>query len=475
MQHSKARSATGTDPRGTKQDACTCGYFDGHRITYTDTNAATGETEQRSFRKPSHQLVCPHCGKHNERYRTRFTAHVASIARTYEAHKGVVWDVSLCLDTNAANASDIGTEASVAVWFQHLWPRLRKRLKRADENAKYIGTASAQLSNGRYHFHLVVFSTLPGNRIRELLHKDPGLDAYVQPPRANESNEQFAARRAAYAWDNAARAARACLDRDVRGYRFTASTGIGYHSASAKAKRLEAVRTSQDRTSALVGERGQSEEQQGQRGQSEEQNSPSTAPDRPPEARGSPPEARGSPPESSASTEPNADEPKTSPVKYGRGGRSVRVSSHSKAIDRVRAVLTRYVGQRVRVDGAGLCRLLSVGVQRVEGCRLAATVHPVDAETTTAVPWTTIRCQHPPVIRTVSPQPPTRTPKPMSSANEHNEQANEDEHADAVERFLAAARYSTVTVEQADGTRIRTRKDHETGEVEKTVLPPKDA
>ena len=66
----------------------------------------------------------------------------------------------------------------------------------------------------------------------------------------------------------------------------------------------------------------------------------------------------------------------------------------------------------------------------------------------------------------------------MNSASKNekaSENANEDEHADAVERFLAAARYSTVTVEQADGTRIRTRKDHETGEVEKTVLPPEDA
>ena len=452
-------------------DACQCGYLEGTGITYTDTNTATGETEQKSFRKPSKKLICPHCGGRNSRYRNSYIAHVASIARTHEARKGIVWDVSLCLDAEAVSASEVGREASVSVWFQHLWPRLRKRLVRADENVKYIGTASAQLSNGRYHFHLVVFSTLPGYRIRELLHKDPGVDCYVQCPAANESNEEFAARRSAYAWDNAARAARACLDRDVRGYRFTASQGVGYSSASAKARRLKAVRASgasrpnsERNTSALIDEHGQTEKQKSVQGQRDEQNSPLAAPDRPPEAR-------GSPPESSASTEPNAEEPKASPVKYGRSGRSVRVSDHNEALSRVRAVLSGYVGRTVHVWEIGPCRVLSVGVQRVEGCRLAVTVHPVDAETTTAVPWTEVRCTCPPIIRTVSPQPPTQTANPMSK-NEQNEQP-ENEHADAVERFLAAARYSTVTVEQEDGTRIRTRKDHETGEVTETVLPPK--
>lgn len=471
---------------GACSDACQCGYFDGHRITYTDTNSATGETEQKSFRKPSRKLVCPHCGGHNEKYRRSYTAHVASIARSYRtqrgAHKGIVWDVSLCLDADAVTASEVGEEASVAVWFRYLWPRLRKRLKRADPNATYIGTASAQLSNGRYHFHLVVFTTLPGYRIRELLHRDPGVNCYVQCPGANESNEQFAARRAAYAWDNAARAARSALDSDARGYRFTASQGIGYTSASAKEKRLEAFQQSviaaqegdpqRNASSALVEERGQNEVERSQRGHDTRGNSKQWAPDRPPSTR-------KPPPGSDASPVPDREEPTAPPVKYGEDGHPVRVSSHRAAVDRVRVVLMRYVGQSVHVWGRGACRVLSVGVQRVEGCELAITVHPKDTDRTVAVPWTEIRCQHPPIIRTVSPQPPTSTPKPMSNATEHNaaehnEKGNQDEHADDIERFLAAARYSTVTVEQPDGTRVKTRKDHKTGEVTETVLPPKE-
>jgi hypothetical protein len=56
--------------------------------------------------------------------------------------------------------------------------------------------------------------------------------------------------------------------------------------------------------------------------------------------------------------------------------------------------------------------------------------------------------------------------------------AREQERADggrpdAVERFDAVARFSTVTVEMPDGRRQVTRTDHATGEVEVTVKPPR--
>jgi hypothetical protein len=56
--------------------------------------------------------------------------------------------------------------------------------------------------------------------------------------------------------------------------------------------------------------------------------------------------------------------------------------------------------------------------------------------------------------------------------NEREQERTGDER-DAVERFDAVARFSTVTVEMPDGRRRVTRTDHVTGEVEVTIKPPR--
>lgn len=502
------------------------------RIPYTIQNSATGETQERHFRKPSYKLVCPYCGGRNERYRESYQAHVAALARSYIAREATARDVTLCLDADAAAASDLSGEASVSVWFQKLWPRLRKRLIRADEEAKYLGSASAKLSDGRYHFHLVLFSVLPVWTLRKLFHGDPGLNVYVKSANGDETDERFAVRRSAYAWDNAKRGAERYIGNSERkGYQFVASHGMGYHSEPAKKRRLEAVKRrtaspsepisepvsesaskpnddaasgreisrefsreaarefsreangeyasgddseddSPDPSSVLIEHNGQSEEHDGQRCQSEEQNSPSTAPNH---SKGGQSNPRGSP-NDTASAASGREEPTAPPVKYGQHGRSVHVRSRSEAIKRVRSVLSRRMGDHVHVDGVGACRLLQIGVQKLEGCDLAATVHPPGSDTTVTVPWPKLRYEHPPMIRkSLLPQPTNH--QDMSSQQRNRDQQKEDrgsEHEEEVERFMSAARYSTVTIEQPDGTQIRTRKDHETGEVEETVIPPED-
>ena len=472
--------------------------MDGQRIPYTIQNSATGEVEEKHFRKPSYQLVCPHCGGRNERFRDSYQAHVASLARSYSARETTVRDVTLCLDTDAAAASDLSGEASVSVWFEKLWPRLRKRLIRADEKAKYLGSASAKLSDGRYHFHVVLFTVLPIWKLRKLFHGDPGLNVYVKSANGDETDEQFATRRAAYAWDNAKRGAEKYAgNSECKGYQFVASHGVGYHSAPAKKRRLEAVKRraastskasreasreaasaddTQDPSSVLVAHNGQTGREGERQGQREEQNRMSAAPDHSTDEQSTP---RGSP-NDTASAASGREEPTAPPVKYGKYGKSMHVRSQSEAMKRVRDVLGRRMGDAVHVDGIGSCRLLQIGVQKVEGCRLAATVHPSGSDTTVTVAWPKLRYEHPPMIRkSLLPQP-TRH-QDMSSQQRNSEQQDEQqsksrgsEHAEAIDRFVSAARYSTVTIEQPDGTQIRTRKDHETGEVEETVIPPKD-
>ena len=66
-----------------------------------------------------------------------------------------------------------------------------------------MGTLSARPSDGTYHLHIVLVTELHTADVREAFHV-AGLDAYIQSPRPNESAEGFAARKAAYAFDNAA-------------------------------------------------------------------------------------------------------------------------------------------------------------------------------------------------------------------------------------------------------------------------------
>jgi hypothetical protein len=54
-----------------------------------------------------------------------------------------------------------------------------------------------------------------------------------------------------------------------------------------------------------------------------------------------------------------------------------------------------------------------------------------------------------------------------------HEQKCEQHADDPIARFDAAARYSTVTTRLRDGRRRVRVTDHETGEVEVTMLPPR--
>jgi hypothetical protein len=365
--------------------------------------------------------------------------------------------VTLVLEAEAVEAAGVTPEESVKVWFESglgRWPMLRKRLRRADSSAEYVGTASARLRDGRFHLHLLLFTSLPVASLKETLHVE-GLDVYVKSPRPNESADDFAARRSAYAFDNAARS---------ESYRFMASRGdgLGYHSAEAKRRRMEALADSQTDgrrergASASVGTNGRA---------------------------GHPAEHSDRTPEKNRAAEAVEEAAESSDRAPPVGCNGAVVRSEGAYMQVVKRALSRrcvrgremYRRERdVHVTGHGRARLLSVGVVKRKGEALVLTVHVRGESRTRDVSWQAVQYAEPPILRTVTPSP-FQPPKPMSNESTESEKpAEESEGKSPAERFAEAARYSTVTVEKPDGTLVRTKKDHKTGEVTETVIPEED-
>ena len=89
--------------------------------------------------------------------------------------------------------------------------------------------------------------------------------------------------------------------------------------------------------------------------------------------------------------------------------------------------------------------------------------------------WRRIEAANPPLLhkRTLPNRRPAAAHK--VSTNDDNAMSNNsrsNSHADPLERFNAVARTSKVTTRLPDGRRKVSVKDHETGEVKVSILPP---
>lgn len=421
-------------------DPCTCGFCDGVTVEH-GYDPRTGEVE--SFERMSRRSRCPNCGGVNVQYRKSYTAHVAEVARR-EGRTRRAYFVTLVLDRDAADRAGIDGEASYQVLTgqRGVWTRSRRAVRRRDGEAVYVGTLSSRPSDGRWHAHVLLLTSLRRHELRKALHVT-GADAYVSTP-SGESHEQFGARKGAYAFDNAAKSTSA---------RFISSRGkgVGYDSAAAVERRKEAVQDANENgeadpsTGARSLRRNQQREADGESGEREAD----TTEDPSHEAG-----------ESSTSGD------RAPPVRC-RGQTYDTLGAYLRAVKRI---LAARVGTRVYVSGLGNCTLLKVAHSR-DGDGIACTVAPLDVEGDGAavVRWREVAATNVPTVRQ-SMNRPNKT-EMMDAATETGSPTGED---DPVQRFYDEARYSTVTTELDDGRRLVSVKDHDTGEVREHVKPPRE-
>jgi len=433
---------------------CECGFCDGVTVEHESVNLHTGAVETESFERMSRRPRCPNCGGRNARYRRSYTAHAADLARRLGARKCDVYAVTVTLDAKAVERAGLDGEATYKVWTGDgaPWSRARRAVKRRDTEALYLGTLSARPSDGTYHLHIVLITRLSVADLREAFHV-AGLDAYVQTPKANESAEGFTARKAAYAFDNAAHG---------RSARFVSSrgNGAGYDSETAVRRRREAVE--HDPTQSREGEsctedqpvtgsppRGALEETNDGRGERASNESGQTT------AQNSPNEGE--------STGTSGD--RAPPVRLD--GQTYRDrEAYMRAVKRG---FSRRVGSAVHVVGMGPADLLKVaGADGTVEC----VVHPEVGTEAVTVEWTEIRVQGSPLLRQSSGFAGTST-SPNRSMREQTDSPDTSTEADPVERFNEAADTSRVTVELDDGRRRVTEKNHRTGETREYIKPPR--
>lgn len=433
---SKSNAAVGGDAEG----GCTCGFCDGVKVE-VGHDPRTGEVE--SFERMSRRARCPVCGGKNVQYRDSYTAHCAEVARE-KGRTRHAYFVTLVLDRGTADRAGVDGDESyqVLAGSRGVWTRSRRAVRRRDPDAQYLGTLSARPSDGRWHAHVVVFTSLSRHELARALHVT-GADAYISAP-SSESHEAFGARKGAYAFDNAAEAPSS---------RFISSRGggVGYDSKEAVERRRDAVRGRDEdgrkdgRNSDGTGARSLSRNQQRERDE----------------------QRAGDEHDRDDSGPSGADRAATSgdrapPIRCD-GQIHDSLESYHRA---VRGTLTRRVGTRVYVRGLGNCKLLKVAGR--EGDRLSCTVAPLDVEATATVTvaWPQITATNEPLVSS------NRPSRAMSDSSDSSENDPVDEN-DPVERFYDEARFSTVTTELGDGRRRVTVKDHETGEMREHMKPPR--
>jgi hypothetical protein len=353
--------------------------------------------------------------------------------------------VTVTLDTEAVERAGLDGEATYKVWTGDgaPWSRARRAVKRRDSEAVYLGTLSARPSDGVYHLHIVLVTRLSTADVREAFHV-AGLDAYMQSPRPNESAEGFTARKAAYAFDNAAHGPSA---------RFVSSRGkgAGYDSAAAVQRRREAAQRSESGTEG--------------------------------NGKGAPSPTRGALEETN-----DATEGKTGDVRGVEGAENSPVEGESTGERRdrappiqldgqtyrdrgvymgaVRRRFSRRVGSAVQVVGVGPAQLLKV---HRSGDGVECVVHPSIGTEAIRVAWTEVAVSNAPRLRVSSGFDST-----SANPNRSMREQTEDAETDPVERFNEAANTSKVTVEMDDGRRRVTEKNHRTGETREYIKPPRN-
>ncbi len=434
---------------------CSCGFCDGVTVEVDKVDLHSGAVEVESFERMSRRPKCPNCGGRNVQYRNSYTAHAADLARRLGARRCDAYAVTVTLDAEAVERAGLDGETTYKVWTGDgaPWSRARRALKRRDGGAVYLGTLSARPSDGVYHLHIVLVTTLRTADVREAFHV-AGLDAYVQSPRPNESAEGFAARKAAYAFDNAAHGPSA---------RFVSSRGkgAGYDSETAVQRRRNAV---------------QSDSPGGESGESPDQSAPG-GPTPPRGVLEETNDANGD--DQEAKTRETA--PKTSPVEAESTGETderappVQLGGDTYGdrdayMGAVRRRFTGRVGTRVQVVGLGPAKLLKV--HRRDG-DVRCVLHPAVGTEAVEVSWTEVTVESAPLLRQPRGFDATHN-SPSRSMNEQTGAPESTAESDPVERFNEAANTSRVTVELDDGRRRVTEKNHDTGETRQYTKPPRN-
>ena len=422
---------------------CSCGFCDGVTVEVENVNLHTGETETDSFERMSRRPKCPNCGGRNVQYRRSYTAHAADLARRLGARRCDAYAVTVTLDTEAVQRAGLDGEETYKVWTGDgaPWSRARRALKRRDGGAVYLGTLSARPSDGTYHLHIVLVTELHTADVREAFHV-AGLDAYIQSPRANESAEGFAARKAAYAFDNAAHGPSA---------RFVSSRGkgAGYDSEAAVRRRREAAEPPTESPGGSPA-RGALEEAN-DAGEGDDSSKAGTV-------------AADSGAEEAEST--GETDERAPPVQLG--GDTYR--DRDAYMGAVRRGFTGRVGTRVQVVGLGPAKLLKV--HRRDG-DVRCVLHPAVGTEAVEVSWTEVTVEGAPLLRQPRGFDATHN-SPSRSMNEQTDAPESTAENDPVERFNEAADVSRVTVELDDGRRRVTEKNHDTGETRQYVKPPRN-
>jgi len=450
MQGTKKRDLPTSRPRkdSGSGSGCTCGFCDGVEIERETIDPRTGVTVDRSFTVASRRTSCPNCGGVNNLYRASYTAHVADLVRRARARREQLRFVSCTLDRATADLADVdGWDDSYRVLTGDggAWTRGVRRMRSADPDVAYIGTLTARPSDRRAHVHAVVITSLSADTLTDCLHV-AGLDVDVRAPRPTESAEKFAAGCGAYAYDNHATASSG---------RFVASRGVGYDSAQAKRRRqLHAI--------AGAGATGD-----GQAGDPpgvgiEQDNDNITLDDR---------------------EKPREQRPKrtlesgANPISYPKDGRAPPVECGGEGVESVQAyrqavrrALSRRIGSFVSVNGVGAALLLRAYEAPAETGYMQCEV-AIGGTDVQWVAWRRIEAVSVPLLHRRS----TRKDAPRVahnvSTNDDNAMSNNSQPS-PLERFNAVARTSKVTTRLPDGRRKVSVKDHETGEVKVSILPP---
>jgi hypothetical protein len=440
----KEQSNEAASPTSNAADSgpCTCGFCDGVTVE-NGYDPRTGEVD--SFERMSRRPRCPVCGGENVQYRRSYTAHAAEVARE-KGRTRHAYFVTLVLDRETADRAGIGGEDSYKVLAgqRGVWTRSRRAIKRRDGEAQYLGTLSARPSDGRWHAHVLLLTSLSRHELTEALHVT-GADAYLSSP-DGESHEQFGARKGAYAFDNAANSPSS---------RFISSRGdgVGYDSKAAVERRRDAVEVDSDSGDSGGGTRARSPRRNQQRdgaGSGEENGAEA---------------AENSPDDDDSSGESGDRAP---PVEC-EGRTFGSLDAYLRAVKRI---LAGRVGSAVRVHGMGSCTLLKV-THDDSGEGLACTVDPLDVDTreTVVVSWSEIAARNVPKVRRTS----NRSPRPDMGDTADTDTSDGTGDGDPVQRFYDEARYSTVTTELPDGRRRVTVKDHETGRMTEHIKPPRQS
>ena len=377
----------------------------------------------------------------NTSYRDSFAAHAAWVSARSSFRRCDLYHVTVTLHEKDVEALGLSVGDTRAVLSQ-LLPRLRKRLKRRDGDAKALLSLSPRPKSGEYHLHVLVLSKgCTTEDVGDVFALD-GVDVHVSTPRSREeeageapiSAETFAAGVGAYLFDNRVHGALQGAETRFSSW----GEGVGYYSKRARSRRQEYARMmSEAGGDSAPAPDGSSTKKRTDGDAGDNRNGAETADD-------------------------GRETPEVAPVEVAADGVST-------AAEYRRAVLSALMARmytEVRVHGLGRCKLtwVEVGDEGVIVCY----VRPLEAhnDKQRAVVWRKLACTGTPSV-----EPPTDTDTPMPSTDEEaaDEEAADEETTDEetppdvpdegtwgatmAEKYLKNARHTKVSLPTHDGRR----------------------